>query len=329
MSIIERIKSWEAFSLVQIPISMAPPLKYINSYVLRDEGGVTIVDPGPRTTASELEWQEVWRALRIESKEISQIVITHHHPDHFGMAGYFQEMTGAPVLMSLRAFEEAQRMWGEQGVMDCELVNLFRQHGMPLEWLRQLPDHLSRFYPQVMPFPKVTPISESNIVIMGGRSWEPVMTGGHASGHLSFYSRQDRIMLCGDAVLPQISPNIGLLPGSDLQPLQTFMSSLDKLGAYEVTMAFPGHRNPFSHFSDRLRMLISHHEERLNKIEELLKQKSMTGFEVCSALFGTRLGIHQMRFAMSEAIAHLYELVRQQRASAEMSNGSELIYYGS
>lgn len=62
-------------------------------------------------------------------------------------------------------------------------------------------------------------------------------------------------MICGDAVLPQISPNVSLLPGSDPQPLQTFLQGLRELGSYPVSMAFPGHREPFTGFAHRVSVL--------------------------------------------------------------------------
>ncbi|MMZ66973.1 hypothetical protein D1872_295120 [compost metagenome] len=53
----------------------------------------------------------------------------------------------------------------------------------------------------------------------------------------------------------------------------------------------------------------------------------MSGFEVCAALFGTDLGIHQMRFAMSEALAHLVELVRRGRAVEEAADLAGTVAY--
>ncbi|MNJ36653.1 ribonuclease Z [compost metagenome] len=318
----ERIQQWEAAEIVQIPITMAPPLRQVNSYLLRGSEGITIVDPGPRTEVTEKEWAEVWKELRIHPSDITSIVITHHHPDHYGLAGYLQSLTGAAVHMSRRSFEEAERMWGAASTVNETLPALFRQHGMPEEWVSQLPNHMSSFIPQVTPSPDITFVSEEVPIIMGGRSWEPVMSGGHAPGHLSFYNRNKKIMLCGDAVLPQISPNISLVPGSEPEPLCSFVDALKRLGTYDVEMAFPGHRNPFNYFGERTRLLIEHHEERLQRIEQLLQQEPLTGFQICNSLFGTNLGIHQMRFAMSETLAHLVELVRQGRA-AEDENDRE------
>ena len=122
--------------------------------------------------------------------------------------------------------------------------------------------------------------------------------------------------MCGDAVLPQISPNVSLMPGSDPEPLQSFLQGLLKLKNLEVSTAYPGHRNPFQHFEERIVALLLHHEERLTKIEQLLADAPATGFELCTSLFGSRLGIHQMRFAMCETLAHTRELERRGRIKA-------------
>lgn len=312
-----RFQSWAEADVIQVPISMAPPLKKVNSYMLRGSEGITVIDPGPRTEETEKEWKEVWRELRIQPADITSIVITHHHPDHFGLAGYLQSLTQARVYMSERAYEEAERMWGSGSVVNEALPALFQRHGMPADWLNQLPQHMRGFISQVTPFPEITPVTEDSSILMGGRSWEPIISGGHAPGHMSFYERSKKIMICGDAVLPQISPNISLVPDSESDPLQSFIEGLRRLGRYDVNTAFPGHRSPFDYFNERVRLLIQHHEQRLQRMEQLLQEEPLTGFQICSAVFGTKLGIHQMRFAMSETLAHLLELVRQGRAAME------------
>ncbi|MBW4840883.1 MAG: MBL fold metallo-hydrolase [Paenibacillaceae bacterium] len=329
MTLLPDIQLWERELLARVPISMAPPLRRVNSYVLRGEEGITIIDPGPRTDETIGEWQAAWKELGISSRDITQIVLTHHHPDHYGLAGYLQEITGAMVHMSPRAYEETRLMWGTDSRMHEALPELFRRHGMPESWCGQLPGHLHSFVAQVTPAPEVTFLREGEPIWMGGRAWLPIETAGHAPGHLSFYDAVQKMMVCGDAVLPQISPNISFLPGSDPQPLRSFLDSLVKLNGYEVATAYPGHRNPFDYFAERIRLLLEHHEERLLRIEGLLRERPQTAFDVCAALFGTELGIHQMRFAMSETLAHLVELVRQGRAEEQSpgDGGGEVIRF--
>ncbi|MNN74308.1 ribonuclease Z [compost metagenome] len=100
---VDRIQIWEQEEIILVQISMAPPLRWVNSYVFRGEEGVTIVDPGPHTKAAEDEWGAVFSELKIGPADIAGIVITHHHPDHYGMAGYMQSISGAPVYISRRA----------------------------------------------------------------------------------------------------------------------------------------------------------------------------------------------------------------------------------
>lgn len=320
----QTIQNWGEYGLHAVQIPMAPPLRWVNSYILQGNGEITVVDPGPRTEESIATWEKALEELGLQLREITSIVVTHHHPDHYGLAGYIQSLSGSRVYMSRRAYEESQLMWGEGQRINEELTALFRQHGMPQTWLAQLPGHLDSFLPQVEPQPEITFVADGEILRLGDRSWTVIETAGHAPGHLSFYEDGQGIILCGDAVLPQISPNISLLPGSDPNPLHSFLDSLDKLKGFKVRVAFPGHRNPFSGFEERIDRLLLHHEERLEKIEGLLDDRARSGFEVCGALFGISLSIHQMRFAMAETLAHLIELVRRGRIETNNSSSYTL-----
>nr|WP_036652164.1 MBL fold metallo-hydrolase [Paenibacillus pini] len=299
--------------LTQVKISMAYPLRWVNSYILHEEdgGGVTIIDPGPRNEETEAEWALVMDQLGFTFTDVLAIVLTHHHPDHVGLSGWFQEQSGCEVWISERAEQERQLMWGPHSTMAEDLPELFRVHGMPEEWVSQLKAHLDSFLTQVSPSPKITLLKDGIPIEIGGRSWLPIETWGHAAGHISLYHPQSGVILCGDAVLPQISPNVSLTPGSDPQPLYSFMQGLERLKQYEVSRAFAGHRNPFTHYMERLDALLEHHKERLERVQAMLQGAPATGFEICTALFGNRLGIHQLRFAMCEALAHTTELVRR------------------
>lgn len=322
----QTLQSWAEYGIQAVQIPMAPPLRWVNSYILQANGEVTLVDPGPRTNESIAAWEKILGELAIQAQEITSIVVTHHHPDHYGLSGYLQSLSGAKVYMSRRAYEEAKLMWGKGQRINEELASLFHQHGMPDTWLIQLPSHLDSFVPQVEPQPEPTFVGDGDILRLGARSWQAVETAGHAPGHLSFYEAEQGIILCGDAVLPQISPNISLLPHSDPSPLYSFLQSLDKLKELRVQLALPGHRNPFTGFAERIDRLKLHHEERLDRIEELVGKREQNGFELCTALFGTDLGIHQMRFAMAETLAHLFELVRRGRLDT-ICRQSRIHYY--
>lgn len=299
-------------------MGMSFPLRWVNSYVLRGEDGWTIVDPGPRSAENESAWNEAMHELGILPREIASIILTHHHPDHYGLAGWLQQRSGAQVWMSKAASEAARRNWGSAiGMSDFAeaTIELYRRHGMEAERLAQLPEHLASFAAQVEPQPEISIVEAGMPIRFGGRLWQPVETGGHAEGHLSFYEEASGLILCGDAVLPRISPNISYTPGGDEHPLRSYLDGLDTLGALDVKKAFPGHRDPFESFAQRTRQLSTHHEERLDRMEQLLNGEPRSAYEICVALFGSSLGIHQLRFALSETLAHLVELADRERVT--------------
>lgn len=218
-------------------------------------------------------------------------------------------------------------MWGPASVMESALPEFFARHGMPEQRVAELREHQAAIWPVISPQPEVSHVETERSFAMGGREWLPVETGGHAAGHLSFFHPGSGQLLCGDAVLPQISPNVSLLPGSDPEPLRSFMDGLSMLRQLPVKTAFPGHREPFGYFAGRIDNLLLHHEERLDAAESLLADRPRSGFEVCRELFRGRIpGIHQLRFAMSETLAHLVELERRGRAVSEEKNGEILFY---
>ncbi|MDF2961158.1 MAG: beta-lactamase [Paenibacillus sp.] len=292
--------------IYQIKVPLPFPLRWVNSYMIRGKNGFTLLDPGLHTEAAEQFWEQALGELGISCRDIEQIVLTHHHPDHYGLAGYFQERSGAPVRMSGTGYEQVQLLWGEGQPMTASLLRLFSSHGMPEELLLSMQDHMAGFVSMVSPQPQVSLINIGDRVRLGDHEYAAVHTPGHAAGHICFYRAETKEMLCGDHVIPQISPNVSYLPGGiDENPLGSFLQSLEAIGRYEVAVAYPGHREPFESFGRRTQELIQHHESRLELMRSMLTEQPLSAYDVCRSTFGLKLTLHQLRFALSETLAHL------------------------
>jgi hypothetical protein len=75
-------------------------------------------------------------------------------------------------------------------------------------------------------------------------------------------------------------------------------------------------------FGERAAELIRHHEERLALMAAHLREPR-TAYEVCTATFGTQLSTHQLRFALSETIAHLVLLEAEGRIREQSPASSD------
>nr|WP_306220196.1 MBL fold metallo-hydrolase [Cohnella sp. WQ 127256] len=318
---------------LQVKVPLPYSLKWVNAYLLPDKEGWTIIDPGLRTEEIEAFWISLLAERAIEWQDIKSIVITHHHPDHYGLAGWFQDRTGAKVWMSQVAMDNARRLWDEHETFSDELTEAFIQHGLAEELVGDMSVHMSGFSERVSPHPSNVQLLRLNEEFhMGSTKWVIYGGEGHAPGHLIFYDPVNRRLLCGDQVLPDISPNIGWMPDGDPDPLGSFLKSLQELWHLDVEMVYPGHRDPFPQYRQRVEGLIEHHERRLLKMTELIGEDEKSAFEVCELMFGVRLrsNIHNLRFALAETIAHLVQLEKRgmvKRVEGESSNGKSIIVY--
>ncbi|MCD1258128.1 MBL fold metallo-hydrolase [Paenibacillus athensensis] len=311
-------------TITQVKVPLPFPLRWVNSYLIRGGSGYTLIDPGLRTPDAEALWHAVLDARGIAFEHIEQIVLTHHHPDHYGLSGWFQERAGAPVLLSETGWKQAQLLWGGEQPMTALLLDLFARHGLDAAGREAMTTHMDSFVPMVSPQPQITLLREGP-VRLGDRVYEAIETPGHAAGHMIFFDAEAHIVFCGDHVLPQISPNVSFLPQVEADPLGAYLTSLEQVARLEVATAYPGHREPWSGFSARCAELIGHHRERLALMAGKL-QRPQSAYALCRELFGERLSVHQLRFALAETIAHLIVLEKMGAICALDAQAESLVY---
>lgn len=316
---------------LQAKVPLPFSLKWVNSYGLPDEDGEgwTFIDPGLRTDETIAFWERTMAEAGIPWTAVRRIVLTHHHPDHYGLAGWMQEKTGAPVYATRTAREAAERLWGEGETFSDELTAAFLAHGLAPELEADMREHLVSFRRKVAPHPADVRYFEfGETVRMGGADWVAIRGEGHAPGHASFLDAASGRLLCGDQVLPNITPNIGWMPGADPDPLGSFMASIAGMRSLDVSMAYPGHRDPFAGFHARLEEILEHHERRLAKMAGLAEAAgAISAFDMCEQLFGARLraNAHNLRFALAETIAHM--IVLEKRGALRVSEDDGRIRY--
>jgi len=269
----------------QLPISM-PGLGHVNMYVLEDERGIAIVDPG-------LPGPESWTALvdrlgraGFGVADVHTVVVTHSHPDHFGGAIRMRHETGADIVTH-ETFRSTWNFDGSDEGEDSAALDLNspdgraeameRHFSQPTPWGGHRSRPPAEFFERMRSspgsggssfgFPEPTmPLVDGQSIKLARREWVAMHTPGHTDDHLCLYDPEHGVVLTGDHVLPSITPHIsGLSPQSD--PLAEFFGSLGRMeDIADVTVALPAHGNPFTDLGGRARHIIEHHEERLDTI---------------------------------------------------------------
>jgi glyoxylase-like metal-dependent hydrolase (beta-lactamase superfamily II) len=309
----------------QLPISL-PGLGHVNCYVMEDERGIAIVDPGLPGDESWANLEDRLRRAGYSIPDVHTVVVTHSHPDHFGAAHRIRIETDADIL----THETFRSMWDtgelsdhedsselEVNSADAQLAAMERHFSRPTPWggtrERPSPEFVKRARAAAgrgrnefaIPDPSI-PVVDGQIVSLARREWVAMHTPGHTYDHLCLFDPETGAVLTGDHVLPSITPHIsGMTP--EVDPLALFFDSLGRMiEMTDVTVALPAHGHPFTDLGGRAQRTIDHHEERLDTIRDAAHRlPNGTVPEFMQVLFKER---SWGDMAESETYAHLEHL---------------------
>lgn len=294
---------------LRLPLPMA--LDHVNVFALEDGDGWTIVDTGFDSRKTRAIW-EALLAGPLQGRPVRRVVVTHHHPDHVGLAGWFQAR-GAELVMPRTAWLYARML-----VLDVQdrptpqQIAFWRAAGMdPALLAQRAEDRPFNFCDVVHPLPPgFTRLVEGGQITMGGRRWQVHMGDGHAPEHATFWSLDDDLVLGGDQLLPSISANIGVYPTEpEADPLADWIAACTRFLplAEPRHLVLPGHKLPFTGLPTRLRQMIENHESALIRLHDHLATPR-TATACFPALFKREIGPAEYGLALVEAVAHLNHL---------------------
>ena len=131
---------------MQMPLPFRPDT--VNVYALRDSpadgGGWTIVDTGLDTRRG----RDLWQALLagpLAGAPVTRLIATHHHIDHIGLAGWFQDR-GAELWTSRTAWLMARM--APSAPEPADSGKMMRRVRSPRLWARTRPKGASAAAPR-------------------------------------------------------------------------------------------------------------------------------------------------------------------------------------
>jgi glyoxylase-like metal-dependent hydrolase (beta-lactamase superfamily II) len=304
---------------LRLPLPMA--LDHVNIYALDDGDGWTVVDTGVASRRSRAAW-EALLAGPLEGRPVRRVLLTHHHPDHVGLAGWFAETQGAELLASRTAWLFARMLTlDEQPRPTAGALEFWRGAGMaPDDLARRAGERPFNFADVVAPLPPgFTRLSEGQCLEAGGRRWDLRLGSGHAPDHVTLWSRDDDLVLGGDQLLPAISPNLGVYPTEPMaDPVADWLESCRRLAGFarEDHLVLPGHKLPYTGLPLRLRQLAENHLGALERLSDHLAEPRVA-VDCFAPLFRRAIGPAEFNLALAETMAHLNHLFLSGAAARE------------
>ena len=295
---------------LRLPLPMK--LDHVNVYALDDGDSWTVVDTGFASKKTRAIWQQIMSGP-LQGKPVARVVVTHHHPDHIGLAGWMQSEFGAELVTTRTAWLMARMLTLDvQEVPSDQTLGYYRRSGMdPAIYDKRATERPFNFADIVAPLPVgYTRIQQGEAIRMGGRTWDVHMGNGHAPEHATFWSRDDNLVLAGDQILPSISPNIGVYATEPMaDPIAEWLEACERLAplARPDHLVLGGHKLPFTGLPVRMRQLIDNHHGALRRLLDFIETPKAAS-DCFAPLFKRKIGEAEYGLALVEAVAHLSHL---------------------
>lgn len=301
--------------VVPTPFHVGP----VNVYVIT-QPEVVLIDVGPKMPEARRAVAEGLRKLSLGVKDVKTIFITHGHPDHYGQAVELAGESGATLYASAADSPHFQhrthadffhRMYREAGVPD-KIIELF---AAGFQFIQSVTDPVQDF----------VAVEEGPVIRCGDIELHAVATPGHTPGSLCLYSAQRRLLIAADTVIKRITPNPILdedpaRPDTRYPSLKNYLGSLEKVRMLAPQLVCSGHGEEVNEFQPLYRKMLRHHEERQQKILQLLRGQSKTLWALARELF-PQVDEGGLFLALSEVYAHTDLLESERRVCATLIDG--------
>jgi glyoxylase-like metal-dependent hydrolase (beta-lactamase superfamily II) len=315
---------------LKLPVPIPNDQLAVNVYLIQGEEGWMMVDTGWDTREAFDALEKQTKEIGIGFEDISQIIITHFHADHFGLAGRLKQLSGATVALHQAEKDFIYSRYINMDSLLAEMAQWLRLHGVPERKLPRLQKASLGVRKFVLPASPEIALKGGEKIPHGSFNFEVLWTPGHSPGHICLYEPRERILLSGDHILPTIFPNVGLHPQSGDNPLGDYLHSLEAIEQLEVDLILPAHEHVFTGLRQRVKELYRHHEERRAAIINVLKEGAKTAYEVSLKIpwiiNGVTMSFEELspldkRLAVISALAHLEPLRAEGKAERFLQDG--------
>jgi len=306
---------------VEIPLPRSP-LKALNSYVIKGRDRFLIIDTAMNREECLIPTRSALQKLGIDLSR-TDFFITHLHADHSGLVGVLATDTSKVYFNRTEArsidSQPSEDYWkrhfvfyGANGFPEDEMGRVWRGHpGYRYSSRRRI---------------DFTVMVEGNEIEIGDYLFRCVETPGHSPGHMCLYEASKKVLVCGDHILFDITPNITHWEQLD-NSLKHYLTNLEKVYALDVNLVLPGHRTIWKDHRKRITELQEHHRNRLSEALFALGGGGKTAWEVAPYISWDiecnsweEFPSVQKFFAVGETIAHLDYLVLEGKARKDTKN---------
>jgi len=298
------------------------PVGPINIYLVVDDP-ITLVDTGPKTDEAVAALRAQLSKIGFKTEDVERIVLTHTHEDHCGLAGMLQRESGARVHVHEWEFQNISTHRHSRVNPD-----LLKRAGAPSEELERMAARYQLIHHFADAVQDVEAYRDEQEFVFASGALRVIHTPGHTPGSSCLLRESNRLMLAGDTILKNITPNPVLNhdpinPNRRFPSLGEYLVSLARIRELAPTLIKTSHGDDVTDYEEHFHRLVRHIHERLAKVIRLVPKQGVTAWEMSKMIFPKASDINRF-LAVSEAVANLDLAVAEGKLRMERNDAIEV-----
>jgi len=299
------------------------PIGPVNSYLVFGEK-LTLIDAGLKIKQGWDDLNNGLHRLGVELSDLEQIVLTHHHNDHTGLVDWILEKNPSIKILS---HKDTERILKDKHYLEWSsefFYNLYIEFGLTKElatmWSNRKGHH------DYFQTATVDEVLKEGDFVPGLPSFQVIETQGHSQDHISLYSAEEQLLICGDHIIKGVHGGMFLdapFQGHErAKPLIQYLTNLEKCRKLPAKLTFSGHGPIIEDLNAAIDGHISNIENRVNRVINTLKKANgvATGFEIIQDMYRGRYENALITFVF-EIVSVLDLLQERNIIVAEKQNG--------
>ncbi|WP_059104784.1 MBL fold metallo-hydrolase [Shouchella shacheensis] len=296
-------------------------LKTFNFYLLEGKTGLLLLDAG---ADDESCWQALQSTLPENGytlRDITSIVLTHHHIDHIGLVNRITDRHPVPVYAHKQAVPRLKRDPDFLRMRIDFFEELYAEMGCNQAGAAQI-EHL-----QEALLKNAERAIEQEVRVIHPEEplfgLTPIHVPGHAPDQIAFYEPRSHSLFGGDLLVGHISSNALVEPdvnGVRLPSVMQQRASLQKCLNYPLQRVYAGHGALITDPSRLIQKRLTRTEQKAEQFKKLVAKGHTTASDLASNYYGETYK-NQFVLVMSEVIGHLDYLEAYNEVTKEKRDG--------
>ena len=300
----------------RLPVEAFPNL-WAGVYLVQTGDMLTLIDSGSGAEKSNADLEAGIIRTGHKFSDLTHILLTHGHIDHYGGLPYLRERTQAQIGLHELDLQTVSHHEQRLAVMSRRLDNFLASAGISAGRRAEL---LRMYYFTKALYRSVSVDFTYEACGMKVGPFEMVHAPGHCPGHVAI--KLDDIVFSGDLVLERITPHQSPEELSPFMGVRHYLESLSILGAWAQgsRLALNGHDEPITELPARIASTRQHLSRRVQQVLDALSEPR-TLAEVTEQVYGS-IGGYNALLVIEKVGAYVEYLY--QRGLIEITNLDEL-----